>query len=48
MEYAAKAYKYSQEAHQESGSAFREAGKTARSESVKRASSFGKLSKKKG
>jgi hypothetical protein len=47
MEYSAKAYRYAQEAHQESGIAFSETGKTPRSGPVKRANGVGKRSKKK-
>jgi hypothetical protein len=47
MEYSAKAYQYSQEAHQKSGGSFSETGKTARTEPVKRAKIVGTRSKKK-
>jgi hypothetical protein len=46
MEYSAKAYQYSQEAHQESGSPV--GGKTTRTEFVKRGNGVGKQSKTKG
>jgi hypothetical protein len=47
MEYSAKAYQSSQEAHQRSGIALSGTGKTAGSEPAKRANDIDKRGKKK-